>query len=887
MKISPDTTDDAIAAVSEQIEIDVGDIKNSVDRVLSDRLFWFPVRHHSPTVARHLQEVIQHCKPKMLFIEGPADCGELITHLVDSSTKPPIALYSSYRDDDNVLGLNGICSASADIPACFASWYPMLTYSPEYVAMVLAKKMGIAVTFIDLPHYALIKPATARTNAGVLFGPSESGQSDDDHDDEDSDSEQSDGDDNHEKPDSEKLDEVGIDKKPDSEKLDDVDDQKKPASGQTDKDDSNERSSSSEQLIIESSFYQHLAKVAGYRTFNEAWDALFEIRDFNGDNEFFRREVATFCAASRATSSKAEIALDGTLERERFMMKTIRETMQARNLKAEECMVICGGFHLFLDTEDTTLPPQRPAGTVYNTIVPYSFFRFSKLSGYGAGNRAPQFYQTLWELRAQNRESDLLIEHVVAALKQARRLGEPLSSADAISTCQHAEMLARLRGRAMPILDDIHDALITCCCKGDPDDVGVHLMRAITEADIGTKIGRVTAAVGRLPVVSDFYTQMEDLKLDECLRQERLVKLKIDKRKELEDKQSIFLHRLNWLNVGLAQWLEAPSGDLAGGGLFAERWGLKWSPEVESNLIDCNMYGDTIESASMTRFRELLAEHDTDAGTASGLLVDAITMDLPNIVQEVEEVLGSAIDSDTRFSSLAHALANLVILERYAMYRNLRKGVVDDLLERCFDRACFSVIETISVPEELQPDVVSGLMTIAEIIQRGDRPDLDKNLFVEHVRNAAAASEVPFLRGVFLGVLTEMRVNTTEDLAKELSALARAPVEIMITAGDFLDGIMAASRTSIMLGAKSLIAAVDELLQAAEWEPFLTMVPKMRAAFERLHDSQLNSVADNVAKLYGLKDADSLTELRTSVEGAALIVQIDRRVAQIMSEWDF
>ncbi len=117
------------------------------------------------------------------------------------------------------------------------------------------------------------------------------------------------------------------------------------------------------------------------------------------------------------------------------MMKTIRETMQAQNLRPEDCMVICGGFHLFLDSTDQSPPPECPPGTVYTTVVPYSFFRFSELSGYGAGNRAPQYYQTLWDLRSQNREQDLLIEHVVTILKQARKEGEALSSADAISTC--------------------------------------------------------------------------------------------------------------------------------------------------------------------------------------------------------------------------------------------------------------------------------------------------------------------------------------------------------------------------------------------------------------------------------------------------------------------
>lgn len=877
MTTTPDTTDDALAVVAEQIDLDVAGIKTSVDRVLAEPLYWFPVRHHSPTVARHLQDVIQKRKPKMLFIEGPAEANDLIKHIVDSATRPPVAIYSSYRDDDNVLGLAGIASAAPDIPARFASWYPMLSYSPEYVAMVIAKKLGIAVTFMDLPHRALIKPAGNVDQLVALLKENLSGKADDDGEDDSSNGREDPAVNEEQSRQDDQSRQDERDSTKEEEKRKDEEKRKELIAPQN----------GSEKLIVESSFYQRLADVAGYRTFNEAWDSLFEIRDFKDDVEFFRREVATFCAASRATSDKLETALDGTFERERFMMKTIRETMQEQNLKPEDCMVICGGFHLFLDGTDENPPPQCPEGTVYTTVVPYSFYRFSELSGYGAGNRAPQYYQTLWDLRGQNREDDLLIEHVVTTLKQARKEGEPLSSADAISTCQHAEMLARLRGRPAPILDDIHDALITCCCKGDPDDVGVHLIKAMIHADIGTKVGRVTEALGQLPIVNDFYRQMDLLQLKECMSKEQLLKLKIDKRKELENKQSIFFHRLFWLGVGLASLLEAPSGDFSTGTLFLERWGVKWSPNVESKLIDCNLYGDTIESAALGHFRELMAMEELNAGKASKLLVDAINMDLPNIIQEVEGVLASAIDNDNRFASLAEALANLVVLERYGIYRDSRKGIVDVLLERCYDRACFAVIEIIAVPEDQQPRVVSGLLTVAEIVQRGDRANLDKNLFVEHVRNAADACEVPFMRGVLLGVLTEMRINTADDLAQELSALARAPVEIMITAGDFLDGIMAASRTSIMLGAKSLIAAIDELLRAAEWDPFLMMVPKMRAAFERLHGSQLDNVADTVAKQYGLKDSDSLTELHTSVEGAAMIVEIDNRVAQIMSKWDF
>src|SRR5262249_48235400 len=244
--------------------------------------------------------------------------------VVDSKTEPPIAIYSSYRDDNNVLGLNGIVSPAADIPARFAVWYPIVAYSPEYVAMRIAKEIEAEVVFIDLPHHALLKPRGTQDPA-------------------------------------------------------------KP------------QATDDEELITTSRFYQQLADAAGFKSWDEAWDTLFE-NPHSADHETFRREMATFCCAVRMTSDPAIESATGTPERERHFRIVISDTLTARRMKPEQAAVVSGGFHLFLDRDDPEPPPKTPAGTTYTTVVPYSFFRFSEMAGYGAGNRAPQFYQTCFDL---------------------------------------------------------------------------------------------------------------------------------------------------------------------------------------------------------------------------------------------------------------------------------------------------------------------------------------------------------------------------------------------------------------------------------------------------------------------------------------------------------
>jgi len=772
-----------------------------VDGVLADPLYWFPVRHHSPTIARHLANCIRQRKPKIIFIEGPHEAQAMIEFVIDSKTRPPVAIYSSFRDDNAVANLPP--GAPPMPPPRYSVWYPIVSYSPEYVAMVTAREVAAQTRFMDLPHYAIVESKE------------------------------------HHRRD---LDEIAL----------------------------------------TSTFYQMLARAAGHRSWDETWDRLFETPRDGQSFEAMRREVALFCAAVRATTAPDSLHADGTIARERFMWKTISETLAAEKLKPEEAMVVCGGFHIFLDREDPDPPPPIPEGTLSVTVAPYSYFRISQLSGYGAGNRAPRFYEMCYDHHCAGiGQDEVVIEYVIDVLKEARKRGDAVSSADAIGAMQHSLMLARLRGRQEPVLDDIHDALITCCCKGNPRTDASNLLEAIDEANIGTRLGKVTDRIGRLPIINDFYEQLDKLELTEVAAREKLVNVNLDKRQANDSARSAFLHRLIFLGVeiGNVQREASPFGQ----SIFKEQWRLKWSPKIEASLIERSLHGDTIEAAATTLLRESLGTNAVEAGKACRTLVQAVDMDLPLLVAQAEGATGYAIDHDDRFHSLADALTSLMLLERFAAYRGLGKQRLADLIARCFDRACFAVPEVASVPPEQWDEVINGLLALAEPVVQ--RQDLDADLFAASVDRAAKVSTMPFLRGAFLGVLTELRRMKPDALAAELSAYARGSVEQQVMAGDFLHGVLRVSRTAILLGAKSLVAAVDELLKNAGNETFLVMVPRLRAAFETLHDRQRDGVASHVAELYGLKESESLRALTTSVGAAHLMAQLDAEVAAIIKEW--
>ncbi|MFK8111086.1 MAG: DUF5682 family protein [Rubripirellula sp.] len=792
-------------------------IRGDVRRVLSDDLYWFPVRHHSPAAARHLRDLILARKPKVVLIEGPSEATDLVPFVVERKTKPPIAIYSSYRDDENSLGLQGIASPSEDIPARFASWYPLMEYSPEYVAMKTAARIKAEVVFIDLPHFGLLgQQSSAADN-------DEEAKTDPRH------------------------------------------------------------SREVDRLLTESDFYQSLATSGGFKSWNEAWDSLFEFGEYSADPERFREELATFCAAARLTTPFERIANDGTLERERFMRSSISNSLQNLNAEPQQAMVICGGFHLFMDHEDKLPPPELPSGTVYASVVPYSFYQVSELSGYGAGNRAPRFFQSAWDLGTDT--DHLLSHHVVTTLKFARKAGHAVSSADAISVCQHANMLAGLRGRGRAVLDDIHDAIMTCCCKGDPTEDGYYLHSAMDQADIGNKIGSVTDKLGRLPLLNDFYSRLEALNLAEVAGREKQLNVTLDTRQESDQVKSQFFQRLRFMKVPLCA-LKTTGNDFTSGTIFKEVWALKWSPKVDSALIERNIYGDQVETAALAMLQEAISKDEAHAGRTCERLLQAAQMRLPRMIAQLAESCDTSIELDSRFISLSQAASHLNALRSQLALGEQEAKTVFGLLTRCFQRACFSIPGSANLPIEQHSALINALRALGELVLRDDRDDFDRSLFVQYVDNSAQASKDVFLQGAFLGILAEMRAVSAQQIADRVSSFTDEPPERMMQAGAFLDGVLSVSRTSILLGADHLVKAVNKLIAKANWEEFLTMLPHLRAAFEHLHKRQRNSLAERVASLHDLSEDEDLTDLSTSVAAAATFARIDVEVSKIMESWN-
>lgn len=114
---------------------------------LDDPVLLYPVRHHSPACAWHLERIMDRYKPDCILVEGPENANDLIPVLTDPETRAPVALYYACRDEE------GLLSPERETCRCY---YPFLEQSPELAALRFAAKRGIPGRFIDLPYAEIL-----------------------------------------------------------------------------------------------------------------------------------------------------------------------------------------------------------------------------------------------------------------------------------------------------------------------------------------------------------------------------------------------------------------------------------------------------------------------------------------------------------------------------------------------------------------------------------------------------------------------------------------------------------------------------------------------------------------------------------------------------------
>ncbi|MGY4496049.1 DUF5682 family protein [Pseudomonas sp. TE3610] len=147
--------------------LDSASLRAVGQRLISDELVLFGVRHHSPGCAWHVQQLFASHPPSVVLVEGPQSFDTLIPSLVHPQARLPLAIYTYAAQ----AGEGGVRRAA---------YYPFCEYSPEWVALREAAKRGIAARFIDLEYaeQCALESATTASDHECLLDERHYGRSD-------------------------------------------------------------------------------------------------------------------------------------------------------------------------------------------------------------------------------------------------------------------------------------------------------------------------------------------------------------------------------------------------------------------------------------------------------------------------------------------------------------------------------------------------------------------------------------------------------------------------------------------------------------------------------------------------------------------------------------
>src|SRR5688572_1290407 len=426
--------------------------------------------------------------------------------------------------------------------------------------------------------------------------------------------------------------------------------------------------------------HQELAQRFDLRHFNEFWDAWFETPAY--DPSAFREAMNAFADyIAPAADRDPESAL-----RDRIMAEAIEAAIQ-RGTAPDRIVAVLGAAHVAAIIRgdprvDTALPESVPTALA---VVPYSYLRLSEASGYGAGNRAPWYYERVFENGLDFNQASLVVLIEFASAMRLR--GFAVSLADVIEAYRLCVTLAGLRGKSAPGADELAEAACATITRGQEAPIREFL----TPLMIGRRVGRLGSAAGRNSLQREFADGLKNFGFPQRDEMETVTLRLAD---ATQASASLFLHRLRVADVPYASYAgsqsvisKAKQSDDEAGGYGAltrvrEHWQVQWTPATEVALAERVIYGENFGEVCERRLNESLQE-TKHAADATRLLVDAVLTEAMKATARTLDAAERLSSTDEDVGSLSQAARTLAGLKSFGSSRpqlTQLAGTVDRLL---------------------------------------------------------------------------------------------------------------------------------------------------------------------------------------------------------------
>ncbi len=751
----------------------------------------FGIRHLSPAGAWYVREYLDSVQPEMVLIEGPSDFTELLGELGGGKVKPPIAVMAYTQE----LPIRTIL-------------YPFSIYSPEYQAILWARENQRQCRFCDLPSDVFLGLSKMREMR--------------------------------------KAGKDGLEKE-------------KPGTGSLE-----EERPGTDGLAEEESVYDRLDQVSEDGDQETFWERTMEhAADFDGYQQGAARfgrslrelTLSKWTLAGTEKSKERQLEDAENLIREAYMRGEIKKAVE-EGIPPEKIVVVTGAFHVAGILGEWGKEEKKAGETEWKklprletkkTLMPYSYYRLSERSGYGAGNRAPAYYELLWKGFCLGQPEYAASRYLTSLASFQRGHGDMASSAQVIEALRLARSLAQLRGYQIPALKDLRDAAVTCMGHGNFSEI----VLAAADTEIGTTIGSLPQGVSQTSIQTDFYRKLGELRLEkyksltaEALSLDLREKLTVQSRKSsfLDLERSFFLHQLRILKIRFAS-LE---GNRQENATWAENWVLQWTPEAEIQIVEAVLKGDTVEQAAGFELKNRIDENPGLSGIAA-VVEDACYCGIPRALSmAVSALQQSAVDAAS-IIELADTAMSLSVVIRYGDIRKLDRTPLLPILSQLFLRSCLILAEECICDDQAAGSVGRAMNRINDVVLNHEF--LDEGRWLRVLSEIGERDDLNTrLSGLAAAILLERGQMDSEKLGREVERRLSRGIPAELGAGWF-EGLSMKNHYAL-IARMTLWEKLSGYLDTLSEEEFKRALVFLRRAFADFSAEEKDRIAENLGEIW-------------------------------------
>ena len=593
----------------------------------------------------------------------------------------------------------------------------------------------------------------------------------------------------------------------------------------------------------------------------------------------YRAGSALFGESLRKDTRSDDKSFARDIIRESFMKRKINEYIK-KGFDTEKIVAITGAFHTSaIENLEGAMSDKEYQGLERResniTLMPYSYYRLSKRTGYGAGNAAPAYYELLWQ-GFLNGDITLHERKYLSTLaKYMREHGGIVSSAQVIEATRLARELAVIRGGSIPTLEDLKDASITCMGGGSFGEMAM----GFAETDIGKKIGSVPQDAMQTSIQSDFTLKLKQLKLEKY-KELVATPLQLDLRENLRVKseesafldlnRSFFLYRLVVLGIDFAK-IKKSNQDNA---TWAENWILQWTPEAEIQIVESVLKGDTIVDAVAFVLGEKLSEA-TKISEIAGVIEDAFNCGLPKIVEGAGRSLDVMANGAISMNDIADTVSKLSNMISFGDIRKLDREPLVPIVKRLCIRASLMLVGESACDDIAAATLADDIQKIHSVFMMQDF--LDESFWFDKLIELSNRDDLNTkISGLATAILLD--AGKIDELTLRMEVSRRLSMGMPAELGANWFAGLSMRNHYALIGRLTLWESLSEYLDTLDEEEFRRSVVFLRRAFVEYSAKEKDMIAENLGEIWGL-NAQAVSEIINSE-----IKEVD---TEILEDFDF